>query len=380
MSKKIFRFLRGELNGFYLANLYNILNKGEMQILTDFLCTLKKKQFLPITQYSNGMTREEISNLGRFCGVYAPLADFEGAGNSIKFLDYELGNVFNETGVTQMSFKPGVEVQNNDARNAGIENTGYIYDNEENKWYKHNPDNASKLDPADEAVVKGKRYSTAFAKDFPYEEGEAVEVDGVVVKDTDGNDVKYNVDNSKDKRFKAIAQGEYIFNEYGDIVDSGLKKWGETTTADIVYPYDPKGQFMFLGDAIKVLMSVDANALWRLICAMQTIRYNGTSLQSLLDVIDILCTNNTDEQEPDINDPDIEEWNNNYRFFLINGIEYGEHGVVVVKYTLNNNSIVDNKDMRFSALQSIVRYKFPTMILMPNNVNGNELQAKMTRR
>ena len=64
MSKAFFRFLRGELNGFYITNLYNTLN-----VVTEstkkFLIDFSKMQFNLET-----MPTETIYNIGTFAGVH----------------------------------------------------------------------------------------------------------------------------------------------------------------------------------------------------------------------------------------------------------------------------------------------------------------------
>ena len=64
MSKAFFRFLRGELNGFYLKSIYNTLNestKGTKAFLMDF----NNKQF------KEGMIDDTtLLNIGKFAGVF----------------------------------------------------------------------------------------------------------------------------------------------------------------------------------------------------------------------------------------------------------------------------------------------------------------------
>ena len=66
MSKALFRFLRGELNGYYITNIHNAMNeyaKGIMRFLYDF----DKQQF----NLAN-MSRETLYNLGKFAGIWLP--------------------------------------------------------------------------------------------------------------------------------------------------------------------------------------------------------------------------------------------------------------------------------------------------------------------
>lgn len=66
MGKAFFRFLRGELNGFYLTNINGVMN----EITTDvkqFFVEFKKMQFNLLT-----MPSQTIYNIGTFAGVYLP--------------------------------------------------------------------------------------------------------------------------------------------------------------------------------------------------------------------------------------------------------------------------------------------------------------------
>ena len=64
MSKEFFRFLRGELNGFYLTNLNDLLNKVSAET-KKFFVDFSKMQFDLIT-----MPMETIYNIGTFAGVH----------------------------------------------------------------------------------------------------------------------------------------------------------------------------------------------------------------------------------------------------------------------------------------------------------------------
>lgn len=76
MSKAIFRFIRGELNGYYLYNINDALNKATEDIKT-FLYKFYKLQFVP-----GIMDSDTIYNIGKFAGVFLPrLASSEGYGS-----------------------------------------------------------------------------------------------------------------------------------------------------------------------------------------------------------------------------------------------------------------------------------------------------------
>lgn len=64
MSKKFFRFLRGELNGFYITNLNNTLNRF-VEDVEEFFVNFYKMQFDILS-----MPEDTIYNIGTFAGVH----------------------------------------------------------------------------------------------------------------------------------------------------------------------------------------------------------------------------------------------------------------------------------------------------------------------
>ena len=66
MSKALFRFLRGELNGFYLTNIHNSLNIYSEDI-KGFFIDFQNQQF-----EEGKITDETLYNLGKFASVFLP--------------------------------------------------------------------------------------------------------------------------------------------------------------------------------------------------------------------------------------------------------------------------------------------------------------------
>ena len=66
MSKALFRFLRGELNGFYLTNIHNALNVYSEDIKRFFI-DFQNQQF-----EEGKITDETLYNLGKFASVFLP--------------------------------------------------------------------------------------------------------------------------------------------------------------------------------------------------------------------------------------------------------------------------------------------------------------------
>lgn len=66
MSKALFRFLRGELNGYYITNIHNAMNEYAKDIMR-FLYDFDKQQFNLAS-----MSRKTLYNLGKFAGIWLP--------------------------------------------------------------------------------------------------------------------------------------------------------------------------------------------------------------------------------------------------------------------------------------------------------------------
>ena len=66
MAKALFRWLRGELNGFYLTNINSALNESTKDI-KDFLSKFKAQQF----EYGK-ISDKNLYGLGKFAGIFLP--------------------------------------------------------------------------------------------------------------------------------------------------------------------------------------------------------------------------------------------------------------------------------------------------------------------
>lgn len=65
MSKEFFRFLRGELNGFYITQINSALNKF-VQDVKEFVLEFNTQQF------NSTMNSTTLFNLGKFAGIFLP--------------------------------------------------------------------------------------------------------------------------------------------------------------------------------------------------------------------------------------------------------------------------------------------------------------------
>lgn len=101
MAKAFFRFLRGELNGFYITGIQQMCNNLSEEYKT-FLSDFKSQQF-----EHGKMDSETLYNLGRFAGIFLPRISKEEASTAIRLTESEIvdGNEYSERGL----FKPDEE-------------------------------------------------------------------------------------------------------------------------------------------------------------------------------------------------------------------------------------------------------------------------------
>ena len=66
MAKAFFRWLRGELNGFYLTNINNALNENSKDI-KDFLSEFKAQQF-----EHGKISDKKLYGLRKYVGIFLP--------------------------------------------------------------------------------------------------------------------------------------------------------------------------------------------------------------------------------------------------------------------------------------------------------------------
>ncbi len=95
MAKALFRFLRGELNGFYITSLHNSLNEYSEDIKR-FLIEFKNQQF-----ETGKITNETLYNLGKFASVFLPRRPVADSRTSLYMTDSHVvdGTEFSERGL-----------------------------------------------------------------------------------------------------------------------------------------------------------------------------------------------------------------------------------------------------------------------------------------
>lgn len=99
MSKAIFRWLRGEINGYYLTNIHNTLNSVSEE-MKSFLVHFRNMQFDLDT-----MDDETIYNLGKFASIFTPRRPRSESRSSIYLTESNVvdSTDFSERGLYSMS-------------------------------------------------------------------------------------------------------------------------------------------------------------------------------------------------------------------------------------------------------------------------------------
>lgn len=276
MAKAFFRFLRGELNGYYITNLYNTLNKTTEDI-KDFISSFHN------TQFSLGeMKEEDIYNLGRFAGVALKRTSHEDSSFSIRMSDSHEKN--------------GVEVSEQG-----------LFDTEQERF-----DFSFALGEGDinDNATKAKRSSLV----------------------GDEQPVGYIAEGTTD-----------LFNNDGTVKEDKILSAPPTNKAYTDF-YGNKYTMFASGFYSYQLLSIELYI--ELFKALQTIRYNGVSLETLCKIILLVCGGDLVK----ISRIDtIDETHNN------------------VYYVFDDTVEIDYKQQRLSLLEYIINLKFPQVRLVEVN-------------
>jgi hypothetical protein len=94
MSKLFFRFLRGEINGFYLTRFHNAVNVFTKDV-RDFFISFRTMQF------NNEMSLDTLFGIGKFASVFLPNYTTEEQTYALTFSDshFDHGNQYSERGL-----------------------------------------------------------------------------------------------------------------------------------------------------------------------------------------------------------------------------------------------------------------------------------------
>ena len=275
MSKAFFRFLRGELNGFYLTSINDAFNVYSNDI-KKFFIDFKNQQF-----ELGKISEETLYNIGKFASVFLPRRKASSSKSSLYMTE---SHVVDDTEFSER----------------GLFNT-----NTESFEFEHTDESITTPD-INTLATETKRSSLV------------------------GDEV---------------AQGYISQNEVDVLDDEGKVK------PEKVLPEPPENtaysefygnQFLFISDEETTYEDVAPSLFIELFKAIQWIRYNGTSLESFVKIISILCPEG---------------------MIKIKKILAGNKSVYIY-YVYDVTSTIPNKDARLALWEYIVNLKFKQISLV----------------
>ena len=222
MSKALFRFLRGELNGYWITNIHNSLNEYSKDI-KKFFVDWQNQQFAP-----GEISNETLYNIGKFASVFLPRRPVADSRTSLYMTDSH-------------------EVDGEEFSERGLFNT----DTESFEFVHTDP--SIETPDINTLATATKRSSLV---------GDEQEVGYISSEETDVLDDEGKVRPEKvlPSPPENVAYSEY----YGD-------------------------SFLYLSEGNTVYESISPVLFMELFKALQWIRYNGSSIASLVLIISILC-------------------------------------------------------------------------------------------
>lgn len=278
MAKAFFRFLRGELNGFYITSLHQTCNEVAEEYKA-FLAMFESQQF-----EKGKIDSTTLNNLGKFAGIFLPRVSKEEASTSIRMdeseYDSQLNYQFSERGL----FRPAEE-------------------------------------------------------DFVFKQK--------VINDSGLPDI--NTLASPEERSSMVEAGKqpsgYIPDDETDIFVDGK------VAPSAIQPTPPSGQayndfysndYIFLSDALPSYENLSPEIFLELFKAIQTVRYRGMNLESLVKITDILCPNG---------------------LVKIAGITASTN-LWTLSYHIDMTVETNNQQDRLNMWEYIIQIKFPQIVLL----------------
>lgn len=342
MAKQFFRFLRGELNGYYIKNIHGVLNTYT-EDMKNFLVDFKKQQF-----ETDKIRAEDLYGLGNFAGVFLPRLSRSESQTSLRMTESHVEDdfEFSERGL----FNTNLEIFSffhckNDTRNyflfvrttSDIQTTdinseatslnrsslvgdevplGYISSEETDLFDEEGnvkPEKVLSVPP--EGVAYVEFYGNEF---LMLSEGDNSPADNLIrIRLTDSNkvgDVEYserglfviplpmfddiNLLATPELRSSLVGDEKligYISSEATNVIDdNGIvikDKILSSPPANVAYSDFYGDQFLFLSEAESSYANLDPALYIELFKALQWVRYNGTSIKSFCRIVELTCPN-----------------------------------------------------------------------------------------
>ena len=230
MSKQFFRFLRGEINGYYLTRIHDVCN-GVSVYIKEFLHDFGKMQFKleeEITGDETPIDAKDLDGLSIFTGVFPPY-------------------VWQDSLLGSLRFTTSKKVEEHEYSERGL------------------------FSPSDEAF----RFVRTTQEEY----------------DTDINTLAHSEARSSmveegRQPIGYFPEGENVINEDGSVDETKLLPAPRPNHADSPYYGD---KYLYLAESYPVLAITSRTVLLYVIKAMQWVRYNGVSISSLATFANILC-------------------------------------------------------------------------------------------
>lgn len=399
MSKAFFRWLRGELNGFYVTNINGALNSATADI-KDFLSDFKAQQF------ENGkISDKNLYGLGKFAGIFLPRLSRAESLSSLRMTESHVENGFEfserglfNTALENFSFfhtqddttvyfffvRTNQDAYNNDIntlatnlnRSTLVGNSdtilGYISSEETDLF-----DEIGNIKPEKvlSAPPSGVAYSEYYGDEFMLlSEGDNSPADNIVrIRMTDSNiidDIEYSerglfvvsvplftddINTLATSTLRSSLVGNetligYISSEETNVLDDNgyvrHEKISATPPEGVAYSDYYGDQFMFLSEADASYSNLEPSLYIELFKALQWIRYNGASIKSLGKITSLICPEGLVKLGDVETASDGKHWN--------------------VYYNYDDTVDIELKQQRLNLLQFIVNLKFVQVTLVEN--------------
>jgi hypothetical protein len=271
MAKAIFRWLRGEINGYYLTNIYYSMNSYTSYI-KDFFVKFKSMQF-----DKDSIDEDTLRGIGKFAGIFLPRIAKEDSLSSIRLTE---SAIVDETEVSESGlFKTSDETF--DFSYAGT---------------------SSDINSNATTALRSSLVGDEAAQGYIAEDEEDVLDDDGLVR--------------PNKVLTTPPEGKAYSDFYGN-------------------------EFLFLSEGTTSYENLEKELYIELYKAMQWVRHNGVSVDSLRRITGIVCPNQ----------------------LVTLGTITVINRRVVVSYTYNESADVTLKQQRLDLLTYIVKIKFPQVVL-----------------
>lgn len=397
MAKAFFRWLRGELNGFYITNINGAMNDSTKDI-KDFLSEFKSQQF------ENGkISDKNLYGLGKFTGIFLPRLSRAESLASLRTTESNVVDGFEcserglfDTTLENFSFfhtkddttvfffvRTNQDDYNNDintqatnlSRSSLVGNSdtvlGYISSEDTDLF-----DEIGNVKP--EKVLSAPPYGVAYSEYYGDEflmlsEGDNSPADNIVrIRMTDSNvvdGIEYSerglfvvpvpmfddINTLATPTMRSSLVGNetligYISSEETNVLDDNgnvrREKISATPPEGVAYSDYYGDQFMFLSEAEVSCSNLEPSLYIELFKALQWIKYNGASIKSLGRITSLICPDGLVKLGEVETASDGKHWN--------------------VYYDYDNTVDISLKHQRLNLLEFIVNLKFVQVSLVEN--------------